>query len=93
MVGHASSEVTLRANISAMPSSKLLSSMNKGFYVYCNVCTSFIDSKRSNHIKQHIENKEHSESVALKRPRQLIIETILAAKRVEDSFNREFTKL
>ena len=49
--------------------------------------------KRSSHIQQHIESKKLTESVALESPRQPNNEAVPAKKRVEDSFNQDFTKL
>ena len=57
MTGHASSEVTLRAHINAMPGLKIFASIKNGFKVYCNVCTISADMKRSNHIREHNEPK------------------------------------
>ena len=93
MAGHALSEVILRANMKTMPCLKRSASINTGFKTYCNVCSSSVDKKRSNHIKHHIERKKHIESVVLKRPRQPNIEAVSAKKGVEDNFNRDFTKM
>ena len=35
-------------------------------------CTSSVDMIRSNHIKQHMESKKHTESFALKRPSKTV---------------------
>ena len=70
MAGHASFEVTLPENLSAMSCLKKLASIQNGFENHCNVCTSSVDMKRLKHNKLHIDSKKYTQSVALKRPGQ-----------------------
>ena len=61
--------------------------IRSGAKVFCSVCNKSFTCNKTNHVPDHLEGKNHSEALLLKKPRQSIL--VPSGSQVEDNFNRK----
>ena len=86
MPAQKSKEETIRHQVLEAKCLKILS----GAKVFCSVCNKSFTCNKTNHVPDHLEGKNHSEALLLKKPRQSIL--VPSGSQVEDNFNRKLVE-
>ena len=86
MPAQKSKEETIRHQVLDAKCLKILS----GAKVFCSVCNKSFTCNKTNHVSGHLEGKNHSEALLLKKPRQSIL--VPSGSQVEDNFNRKLVE-
>ena len=86
MPAQKSKEETIRHQVLDAKCLKILS----GAKVFCSVCNKSFTCNKTNHVPDHLEEKNHSEALLLKKPRQSIL--VPSGSQVEDNFNRKLVE-
>ena len=86
MPAQKSKEETIRHQVLEAKCLKILS----GAKVFCSVCNKSFTCNKTNHVPDHLEGKNHSEALLLKKPRQSNL--VPSGSQVEDNFNRKLVE-